>query len=120
MATFLIVDDSKVVRNILKKILEEAGHEVVAEASNGVEGEAMYFEHKPDVVTLDNVMPEENGKDCLKNIIAKDPDAKIIMVSSVGKEKTIMEEIKLGAKLFITKPFEKENVLTAVHSVLKN
>ena len=118
MAKFLLIDDSKVVRNILKNILIEAGHEVVAEASNGIEGEAMYFEHKPDIVTLDNVMPDENGIDCLKNIMAKDPNAKIIMVSSVGKEKTIIEELKIGAKQFLTKPFEKDDVLHVINAVL--
>ena len=118
MARFLIVDDSKLARAILKDILVEAGHEVVAEAVNGVEGEEMYFKHKPDIVTLDNVMPDAEGKDCLQNIIAKDPDAKVIMVSSVGKENLVIEELKMGAKNYIVKPVEKENVLAVVASVL--
>ena len=118
MARFLLVDDSKLARTSLKNILEEAGHEIVGEASNGIEGEDMYFRHKPDIVTLDNIMPCEGGKDCLRHILQKDPEAKVIMVSSIGKESTIDEELTMGAKLFITKPFEKEAVLSAVDSVL--
>ena len=119
MARFLIIDDSKLARTMLKDILVEAGHEVVAEATNGLEGEAMYAQHKPDIVTLDNVMPGESGKDCLTHIIEKHPDAKVIMVSSVGKGNTIVEELKIGAKNFITKPIEKENVLSAIAGILE-
>ena len=119
MAKFLIVDDSKLARNLLKNILVEAGHEIVAEAADGLEGEAMYAQYKPDIVTLDNVMPSEEGKDCLKHILEADPGAKVIIVSSVGKESTIVEELKIGAKNFITKPFEKEEVLAVIASILK-
>ena len=118
MAKFLIVDDAKLPRMMLKNILVEAGHQIVAEAINGLEGETMYFEHKPDVVTLDIVMPEVGGIECLKNIIAKDPEAKIIMVSSVGKDSTVDEALQIGAKQFVTKPFDKEKVLKAVALVL--
>jgi two-component system chemotaxis response regulator CheY len=119
MAKFLIIDDSKFARTILKNILAEAGHEIIAEAANGLEGEVMYAQHKPDIVTLDNVMPEEGGKDCLTHIMEKHPDAKIIMVSSVGKDNLIDEELKIGAKAFIVKPFEKENVLSVVNKILE-
>ena len=119
MARFLIIDDSKLARTMMKDILVEAGHEVVAEAANGLEGEAMYAQHKPDIVTLDNVMPGESGKDCLTHIIEKHPDAKVIIVSSVGKGNTIIEELKIGAKTFITKPIEKENVLAIIAGVLE-
>jgi two-component system chemotaxis response regulator CheY len=119
MAKFLIIDDSKLARTMLKNILIEANHEVIAEAENGLEGEELYFKHKPDIVTLDNIMPGGSGKDCLKNILAKDPSAKIILISSVGKEKLIIEQLEIGAKYFIKKPFEKEEVLSAVNVVLK-
>ena len=119
MARFLIVDDSKLARTTLKDILVEAGHEVVAEAANGLEAEAMYAQHKPDIVTLDNVMPGESGKDCLTHIIEKYPDAKVIMVSSVGKGSTVVDELKIGAKNFIVKPIEKENVLAVIAGVLE-
>ena len=119
MAKFLIVDDSKLARTILHNILVEAGHEIVAEAENGLEGEEMYSQHKPDVVILDNVMPVEGGKTCLKNLLAKDPEAKIIIVSSVGKENLIEEELKIGAKAYVSKPIEKEALLATVASVLE-
>ena len=118
MAKFLIIDDSKLARTQLKNLIAEIGHEVVAEASNGLEGYDMFMSHKPDIVTLDNIMPTMGGMDCLKKIIAADPNAKIIMVSSVGKKATIEEQLSLGASHFITKPFEKENIIAAIEKVL--
>ena len=120
MAKFLIIDDSKLTRTMLKNILAEEGHEIVAEAENGLEGAELYSLHKPDIVTLDNLMPVEGGMACLKNILQIDPGAKIIIVTSVAKESLIIEELKLGAKHFIKKPFEKEDVISAVRAVLKN
>ena len=119
MARFLIVDDSKLVRAMLKDMLLAAGHEVVAEAENGSEGKEMYFQHKPDIVILDNLMPVEGGLDCLKNILAQDPEAKIIIVSSIGKENMIDEELRIGARAYITKPVDREAFLSAVASVLE-
>ena len=118
MARFLIVDDSKIARNFLRTVLEEAGHEIVAEASNGLEGFDMFVLHNPDVATIDLTMPIVGGIDCLKNIIAKFPDAKTIIVSSVGKDSVIAEALKIGAKHVLRKPFEKETALKVIDAVL--
>jgi two-component system chemotaxis response regulator CheY len=119
MAKILIIDDSKLARTMLKNIFIEAGHEVIGEAENGLDGETLYFEHKPDIVTLDIIMPGKGAKECLINIMESDPAAKVIIISSIGKEKMIIEKLKIGAKDFITKPYEKETVLTAVDKLLK-
>jgi CheY-like chemotaxis protein len=115
---FVLVDDSKIARHLLKTILEEAGHEVVAEATNGLDGYDMYRQHKPDFITLDVTMPILNGIECLKKIMKTDDDAKAIMVTSVGKEKLINEAMAIGAKAVLVKPIEKKDVLNVVNSLM--
>lgn len=117
--TVVVVDDSKLSRKILRNILEEAGYAVIAEATDGEEGIAAYLQFKPDVVTMDITMPNMNGMESLKEILAIDKKAQIVMISAAGQQKKIIEAIKLGAKRFITKPFEEEDVVSCMESLLK-
>jgi len=119
MAKFVVVDDSKIARNFLRTLLEEAGHEIVGEGTNGLEGYDLYAAHNPDVITLDVTMPLVTGVDCLKNIIKNFPDANVIMVTSVGKNSLIEEVKQIGAKAVMVKPFEKEEALGVIKSVLE-
>ena len=114
---FVLVDDSKIARHLLKSILEEAGHEVIAEATNGLEGYDKFRQLKPDVITLDVTMPILNGVECLKKILGIQPEAKVVMVTSVGKESLIEEARSLGAKAVIVKPIEKKDVLAVVEQI---
>jgi len=114
---FVLVDDSKIARHLLKSILEEAGHEVIAEASNGLDGFDKYRQLSPDVITLDVTMPILNGIECLKKILDTNPDAQVIMVTSVGKESLIEEARALGAKAVIVKPIEKKDVLAEIEKL---
>jgi two-component system chemotaxis response regulator CheY len=118
MAKFLIIDDSRVSRKFISNLIEEAGHEVVAEAANGLEGYDMYVQHKPDIATLDVTMPLMGGIGCLKHILEEDPKAKVVLISSVGKEKLIAEALQIGAKHFLTKPLDKEAALTVINSLV--
>ena len=118
MARFVVIDDSKVARNFLRSVLEGAGHEIVAEGVNGLEGFDLYRAHKPDIITLDVVMPILTGTECLKKIMADSPDANIIVVTSVGKNILIEESIKSGAKAVIVKPFDEGDVLPIVNAIL--
>lgn len=118
MARFLLVDDSKIARNILKNIIIAEGHEVVAEAATGLDGYDMYVKHKPDVVTLDITMPILNGVDCLKRILEDFPDAKVIMVTSLHKDKLRDETLAVGAKNVLPKPFQEEKALEVIRNVL--
>lgn len=113
MALVLVVDDAAFMRMRLKKVLEEAGHEVI-EAGNGNEAVAAYEEHKPDLTLMDITMPEMDGLEALRTIRAKHPDAKIIMCSALGQESTVIEAIKAGARDFIVKPFQPDVVTGAV------
>ncbi len=114
----LIVDDSAFMRNMLKDILSKGGYEIVGEAENGRMGAEMYRKLQPDLKTSDLIMPEMNGIEALKDIIATHPQAKIVMVSAMGQQALVDEALAAGAKTFIVKPFQAEEVLKVVKSVL--
>ena len=118
MAKFVLIDDSKVARSFLRNVLEEAGHEIVGEGVNGQEGLELYNSLKPDIITLDVVMPIMTGMDCLQEIIKSDPAAKVIMITSVGKDSLIQKAKEMGAKAMIVKPINEEYVMEIVNSLL--
>lgn len=118
-ATVGIVDDSKLSRKLLRNILEEAGYAVIAEATDGEEGIATYLQYKPDILTMDITMPNLDGIESLREIKSIDRNATVVMISAAGQQKKIIEALKLGAEKFITKPFEKEDVLSCMDSLLK-
>lgn len=115
MANILIVDDASFMRNVLKKIVMRSGNNVAGEAGNGDEAIDLYKKIRPDLVLLDIVMPPgqvaRDGIEALRVIIQMDPNAKVIMCSSMGQQALITEAIKSGAKDFITKPFKPQNVM---------
>lgn len=113
----LVVDDSALIRKILIKLLSENGYNVVGEATNGAEGVELYKEVKPDLVTLDITMPVMDGVEALKNIKEFDPDSKVAMISAAGQKDKLMEALKCGAELFITKPFSEPDVLKSLKSI---
>jgi len=119
LARILIVDDSRTTRRILRQILEDKGHEVVGEATNGEEGVAKYKELKPDLTTMDITMPGLDGVEALRKIKEHDPDAKVIMVSAAGQKHKVLDAMKAGAAEFLTKPFEEEEIVERIESVLK-
>jgi len=106
MARFLIVDDSPFILGILEKSIVGQGHEIVAKGLDGIEGVALYKEHKPDLVLLDLTMPNKDGQSCLQEILAFDDGANIIMVTAVENRSTIVSCINLGAKGYIEKPIQ--------------
>ena len=117
--TVVIVDDSKLSRKVLREMLEEEGYAVIAEATDGEEGIAAYLQFKPDIVTMDITMPNMNGMESLKEILYMDKHAKVVMISAAGQQKKIIEALKIGAQRFITKPFEKEDVISCMDSLMK-
>lgn len=118
MARILIADDSVVVREYMKVILERAGHQVIAEATSGPEAVQKYFIHSPDLVTMDINMPDMNGIETVKMIIGKDPNAKIVMVSTYGLKPLVFEAVKAGARHYINKPINEDTLLTAIQNAL--
>jgi two-component system chemotaxis response regulator CheY len=118
MARVLVVDDAAFMRKMVSDVLTKGGHEVVGEAGNGVEAIARFQELRPEVMTLDITMPEKDGLDALREIIAIDPGAKVVMCSALGQEAKVLESIKLGARDFVVKPFQPDRVLDAVGKAL--
>jgi two-component system, chemotaxis family, chemotaxis protein CheY len=110
MSRVLIVDDSVLMRRLLKEILASDGWEVVGEAADATEAVEKFRQLRPDAVTLDIVMPGHDGLHAMKNILAIDPNAKVVIVSMLSRTRLIAEAIRAGAQDFITKPFMPEQL----------
>jgi len=106
-------------RSLLREILEQAGYEVVGEATTGTEAVDRYKELRPDIVTLEVVMPDIGGIDAVREIVKSDPDARILMCSALGQQALISEATEAGAREFVVKPFQPSRVLEAVQRVLE-
>ncbi len=120
MKRVLIVDDASVVRLLIKKVLKEADFDIVGEAVNGVDALAKYKELKPDIVTMDITMPEADGIQATKDIIAFDANAKIVMLSGIDQKDMLWKAIKAGASSYIVKPFENDRILSTLNEVINN
>lgn len=116
----LICDDAEFMRTLLRDTLEKANFEVVGEAVDGKEAVEKYKELKPDIVTMDIVMPLKSGIDATKEIITYDPRARVVMCSALGQEILVMDAIEAGAKDFIVKPFNDETVVSVLKKVLES
>ena len=114
----LVVDDSALIRKVLIELLNNNGFNVIGEATNGQEGLDMYKELSPDIVTLDVTMPVMDGVEALRQIIELDANAKVAMITAAGQKERLMEALKIGAKLFITKPFNEEEVLNSLSDLV--
>ncbi|MBI1332409.1 MAG: response regulator [Armatimonadetes bacterium] len=110
----LITDDALFMRVTLKRILTDAGYEVVGEAANGLESVALYGDLKPDLVTMDITMPEMDGIEALKAIRGSNPEAVVVMCSAMGQQNLMVEALQAGAKEFITKPFQADKVIEVI------
>jgi len=115
----LIVDDSKTTAKQLGQIIDELeGFEVIDIASNGAEALKLYKQLSPDIVCLDIVMPVMNGLQALRTLLQQDPQAKVVVISSIGGVGgKVVEALKLGAKSVISKPFEPQQVKEALESL---
>jgi two-component system chemotaxis response regulator CheY len=106
----LIVDDALIMRKRIREIAEEAGWQVAGEANDGQEAVKLFQQEKPDLVTLDIVMPKLDGVSALKQIVQDDPEARVVMVSAVNQKEKLAECIRAGAIDFIVKPFDRESL----------
>ncbi len=115
----LVVDDAFFMRMMLTEILTNDGFEVVGEATTGIEAVRKYEELRPDIVTMDIVMPDMDGIEAAKRIKQIDPQAKIIMCSAMGQQPLVIEALEAGAMDFIIKPFQPQKVIEAVRKALR-
>jgi len=114
----LIVDDAIFMRSMIRDIFARGAFVIAGEAGDGEEAIKLYKETRPDLTTMDIVMPKMDGITALKEIMKFDPEAKVVMCSALGQESLIAEAIEAGAKDFIVKPFQPAKVLKVVQSVL--
>jgi len=117
MAKILVVDDAEFLRVRISKMLVGDGYEVI-EAENGLLALNAFKAQKPDVVLMDITMPEMDGLTALREILAVDSKAKVIMLTALGQESVVLEAIKSGAKDFIVKPFERDRVIGALQKLV--
>jgi two-component system, chemotaxis family, chemotaxis protein CheY len=118
MKKILIADDAKLMRDIIRHVLHEAGDFEILIARNGDEAVEMYKQHLPDVVTMDITMEGKNGLDAIREIIACDRNARMIVVTSLGQEKLLNACLASGARDYIIKPFSKERIRAAIYNAL--
>jgi len=116
--TVLVCDDAVFMRTMLSDILQQAGFTIVGEADTGTKAVSKYKELRPDLVTMDIVMPDMGGIDAVREITAFDPRARVVMCSAMGQQALVVDAIAAGAKDFVVKPFQPSRVLEAVQRVL--
>ncbi|MFO0951951.1 MAG: response regulator [Isosphaeraceae bacterium] len=117
MGRLLVVDDAMIMRKLIRDVALEAGWEVAGEARNGAEAVELYDKLRPDLVTMDLVMPVMGGNEALRRIRAADPGARVVVVTALDQKQTLMESIRDGAMDFIVKPFDRERVIALLKKV---
>src|SRR4026209_2461663 len=105
-------------RTMVGDILQQAGFEIVGEAETGVQAVEKYRQLRPDLVTMDIVMPDMGGIDAVRGITKVDPPAKVVRWSAMGQQALVVEAIQAGAKDFVVKPFQPSRVLEAVQRLV--
>jgi two-component system chemotaxis response regulator CheY len=111
MKRLLVVDDALFMRKLICGVAAEAGWEVVGEAGDGAEAVALYERLRPDLVTMDLVMPVMGGLEALRQIRDRDPEAQVVVVTALDQKQALMDSIRDGAIDFIVKPFERQRVV---------
>jgi two-component system chemotaxis response regulator CheY len=114
MLSLMIVDDSNIIRRKIERCNESGQFKVVATAANGVQAVETFKKVQPQVVTMDLTMPEMDGIDCIQQLIALDPELRILVISALSDKATGIEALKKGARGFLCKPFTEQQLLQAL------
>ena len=117
MKKVLVVDDAKVIRMVIKRLLTQHGYQVAGEAENGREAFEKYKQLRPDAVTMDIIMPEVDGIQGLKDILAFDKQAKVIMISAIDQRDSLTDAIRNGATDYVVKPFEDDRMISTLNNL---
>lgn len=116
----MVVDDSRIAQLQLQEILSGTDYQVIACCQNGEDALELYDKVQPDLVTMDIVMPGMDGLDAARLLIQAHPQARILMVSSLAYDDTINEASRIGAKGFVYKPFDREQIVQALEKAFAN
>lgn len=114
----MIADDSDAIRLVLRDILSIGGHTVICEAKDGAEATMMFPQANPDLLLLDLAMPKKDGLTVVRELIAQNPSAKILLITASDDQKVIQQCLNSGAHSFISKPFDFNNVLKTISDIL--
>jgi two-component system, chemotaxis family, chemotaxis protein CheY len=117
MKKVLVVDDSLYMRTLIKDALQAAGYEVIGMAANGESAIDMAMELQPDIITLDNILPDMLGIDILKVFNEEELKTKVVMISAVGQQSVVDEGMKLGALDYIVKPFTTDQLVEVMNKI---
>lgn len=117
MKKILVVDDSKVIRMVIKRLLTQHGYQIAGEAENGRAAFEKYKDLRPDAVTMDIIMPEVDGIQGLKDILSFDKQTKVIMISAIDQKESLLEAIRQGAADYVVKPFEDDRMVAAMKNI---
>ena len=115
----MVVDDSQITAKKIRSMLESLGHTVVQTARTGREAVARYEAARPDLVTMDITMPDMNGIDATREIMANDEYAKVVVVTSHGQEEMVRGAMDAGAKGYILKPFDQTKLRTVLDKIVR-
>lgn len=113
----LIVDDSTYIRSTIRNTLEQHGFEIVGEAGNGEKAIDLALELDPDIITLDNILPDMTGIDVLKTLDQSNHHSYVVMISAVGQQSSQQEAYDLGAKHYLIKPFDHNKLVSILKTV---
>ena len=116
--TALLCDDSRALRMLAARQLDDCGFDVVGEADNGEDAVAQFLKLQPDVVVLDLVMPKRDGKQALREILAHDSQARVVILSSLGAQADIEECLRLGARSYLQKPIDPDVMARVLHETV--
>src|SRR3954471_17843742 len=117
---YLVVDDSVFARKNIIKMLEQFGGELAGEAGDGCTAITEYDRARPDIVLMDITMPQMEGIEAAEKIVREHPDARIVMVSSVGYQENIVAALQRGARHFVQKPVKPEVLYEVIKYVMKD
>lgn len=115
----MVVDDSPIAVKKLKLMLEQLNFNVVATASSGKDVLETYRTAQPDLVTMDIVMPEMNGIEATRAVMAEFPSARIIMITSMGQEQMVLEALQAGAKGYLIKPYQETKLYETIQKACR-
>lgn len=116
----LIVDDSTYIRNTIRNTLEENGFEIVGEAMDGETAIDLALDLKPDIITLDNILPDMTGFDVLKILRKNNQESYVVMISAIGQESSKENADELGVSHYMIKPIDHNYLIDLLKSVEKN
>lgn len=114
----MIVDDSMIIRNKIKRSLDSFNLKVVGVAKNGAEAVSLMENTRPQVATMDLTMPEMDGIQCIQELMKINPKIIILVVSALSDKSTAIQALKLGAQGFLCKPFTEDELTIALSKLI--